>query len=135
MFMSYRTFRRIRNWVAFGGATLVGYDLLKYVAYGGASLEEEVVRFVGWLFICVIAGFGGLFPVGNRREAVVDIRIFREPYSRRSVVVEGIFTAYMAYLGWMAWRFDELPRMIGFLLLFVIVGMDTVWRWRLARQK
>lgn len=133
--MSYRTFRRIRNWVAFGGTALVGYDLLKYVAYVGASLEEEVLRFVGWLFICGIAGFGGMLSVGNRREAVVDIRIFREPFSRRSVVVEGIFTAYMAYLGWMAWRFGEMPRAIGFLLLFVIFGIDTVWRWRLARQK
>lgn len=132
--MSYRAFRRIRNWVAFGGVTLVGYDLLKYVAYVGASLEEEVVRFVGWLFICGIAGFGGMLSVGMG-EAVVDIRIFREPFSRRSVVVEGIFTVYMAYLGWMAWRFDELPRMTGFLLPFVILGMDTVWRWRLARQK
>lgn len=112
----------------------MGYDLLKYVAYVGASLEEEVVRFVGWLFICGIAGFGGMLSVGMG-EAVVDIRIFREPFSRRSVVVEGIFTVYMAYLGWMAWRFDELPRMTGFLLPFVILGMDTVWRWRLARQK
>ena len=125
--MSYRAFRRIRNWVAFGGATLVGYDLLKYVAYVGASLEEEVLRFVGWLFICGIACFGGLFPVGNSKKPVVDIRIFREPYSRRSVVVEGIFTAYMAYLGWMAWRFDELPRMTGFLLLFVIFGRLDIW--------
>ncbi len=132
--MNYRTFRRIRNWVAFGGATLVGYDLLKYVAYVGASLEEEVVRFVGWLFICGIAGFGGMLSVGMG-EAVVDIRIFREPFSRRSVVVEGIFTVYMAYLGWMAWRVDELPRMTGFLLLFVIFGMDTVWRWQLTVRR
>lgn len=57
--MRYEIYERIRNLAAFVGVTLVGYDLLKYVVYVGDSLEEEVLRFVGWLFICGIASRGG----------------------------------------------------------------------------
>lgn len=132
--MSYRTFERIRNWLMLCGATLVGYDMLKYVAYVGSSLEEEVLRFVGWLFICVIAGLGGVFSLGSAKQGVFDIRIFREPFARRAVIVEGVAAAYMCYLTWMAVRFGEMPRVIGFAMLFVVLGIDTVVRLLMSRK-
>ena len=54
-------FELIRNWMMLCGATLIGYDMLKYVAYIGDSLEEEVLRSAGFLLICVIAGLGEVF--------------------------------------------------------------------------
>lgn len=132
--MRYEIYERIRNLAAFVGVTLVGYDLLKYVVYVGDSLEEEVLRFVGWLFICGIASRGGVFLNGNGRPGVFAIRIFREPFLRRNVAVEGIFAAYMGYLTWMAVRFGEMPRIIGFAVLFTVIGVDTVVRLRMSRK-
>ncbi len=121
-------FELIRNWMMLCGATLIGYDMLKYVAYIGDSLEEEVLRSAGFLLICVIAGLGEVFSVGNGKPSVFDIRVFRVPYSMRAVIVESVAAVYMGYLAWMAVRFGEVPRIIGFAMLSVVLAVDAMVR-------
>ena len=122
-------FELIRNWMMLCGATLIGYDMLKYVAYIGDSLEEEVLRSAGFLLICVIAGLGEVFSVGNGKPSVFDIRVFRVPYSMRVAAV------YMGYLAWMAVRFGEVPRIIGFAMLSVVLAVDAMVRRRRISDK
>ena len=75
------------------------------------------------------------FSVGNGKPSVFDIRVFRVPYSMRAVIVESVAAVYMGYLAWMAVRFGEVPRIIGFAMLSVVLAVDAMVRRRRISDK
>ena len=58
-------FELIRNWMMLCGATLIGYDMLKYVAYIGDSLEGGGAAFSRLSADMRDSGAWRSFSVGN----------------------------------------------------------------------
>ena len=123
--MTYRQIKIVRNITAMLGLMLVMFDLLKYYC-----IPEEILEFVGIVFFSVLVSYGWVRHYVSGRPPLIYIRVFRKPFERETVVWESMFTGYLIFLLWMAVRFDELPRIIGFSLLAVAFGMDTWGRWR-----
>ena len=53
----------------------------------------------------------------------------------RAVIVESVAAVYMGYLAWMAVRFGEVPRIIGFAMLSVVLAVDAMVRRRRISDK
>lgn len=55
--------------------------------------------------------------------------------AKRAVNMESVAAVYMGYLAWMAVRFGEVPRIIGFAMLSVVLAVDAMVRRRRISDK
>lgn len=91
--------------------------------------SNDVFEFVNVFFLCFLLTSGFVDDFINHRKPAINIRVFSQRLSPRALLIEGGMTLYMGFLIYMSILWNNVPRIIGFSLLFVAFGVDTLWRW------